>query len=335
MLELEKKYLNKLNLKYEIGNRHINMSCPICGEGNSPYKKRGYVYIDSDNTPFYMCYNSCGGMSYYQFLEYQDETLAKEYYKETIKTKFKERNTNKEVFKKKSKIKTEKFDGKFIEIILKEKKKKLKLVPIEVSKQAKDFIKSRGFTLQEIKQYGFYYNKELNAIVHPLYINSKKDEITGVQIRLIDEKRFINYMYEENHKVWHEDLLQTLHYGSDVFVFESIFDLLSTNIKNSISALGSDISEEFIRYYDKYRFIFVFDSDEVGTSKALKYSNKGYDVLVHKPNSNKYFKDFNEMLQKGISKEKITKYILSNIKSPKMSNLKTRLKRNYELFDWN
>ena len=332
MLELEKKYLNKLNLKYEVGNRHINMSCPICGEGNSPHKKRGYVYIDSDNTSFYMCYNGCSGMSYYQFLKYQDETLAKEYYKETIKTKFKERNTNKEVFKKKSKMKTKPFNKKEVIITLKGKDKVLKLSDINTSKQAKDFIKSRGFTVKELDKYGIYYNKELNALVFPFYTNKEMDEIYGVQVRLIDKKHFINITYDDSYKYYGEFIVNELSYGTDIFLFESIFDMMSSGISESIAMLGSDLTDEAIERFNNFNLIFCFDADEVGREKTIKYAEKGYDCLVH--SSKNPLKDFNDMLQKGISKEKIKKYILSNIQSPKMSTLKSRLNKNYQLFEW-
>ncbi len=335
MFETEKKYLNKLSIKFDEHNNHLNFRCSLCGDSaTNPYKKRGFVIQKDDNVMYY-CHNQCGGMSFTTFLKNQNETLAEQYRKEITKEKFKERKENKEVFKKEFKFKTEKFDGKSIEIILKDIPKKLKLVPLEVSKEAKQFLKDRGFNLQELKQFGFYYNKELNAIVFPLYKDNSKQEITGVQIRLIEEKKFINYTYNENYKIWIHPTVFSLSYGSDLYVFESILDLLSSGIEESIAVLGADMSEELLEYYKDYNLVFCMDNDETGEKKALKYSEKGYDVLVHKIGSEKYFKDFNDMLKKGINKKDIQKYILNHIKHPSMALLKIRLKASYELFDWN
>jgi len=164
----------------------------------------------------YSCHNEYGNMSFYKFLEHQNESLAKEYYSKTIKSKVKRRKTKKkdDPFKVKPKMKTKKFDGKVITVTIKEKKRTLKLTSIKLSKDAKDFIKSRGFSVKDVEKYGFYYNKELNAIVFPLYTSKQKDEIYGVQIRLIEKKHFLNFVYDDSYKYWGEYLLDGLSYES-------------------------------------------------------------------------------------------------------------------------
>lgn len=335
MFETEAQYLARLGIQYEKTHKHLNFSCPICGEGNSPYKKRGFIYRGEDDKPFYKCYNDCGGMSMYNFLDAQDTNLAKEYYSETIKTKFKKRNKAKEVFnfdKVRSHLKLEPFDGKTITIEVKEKPIKLRLIDIKVSKQAKEYLKSRGFKIKDLEKEGIYYNKHMNALVFPLYIDNKRNHIYGVQIRQIDKKHFMNITFDDNFKYWGEDRVATLSKGSDIYVFESIFDALSSGVYHSIAMLGGDLTEEAEEHFKDYDLVFCFDNDEAGRAKTIKYAEKGYSCLAHSPKIP--MKDFNEMLKAGIPKNKITDYIMKSIKLPKMSVLKAKLKHNYKLFDW-
>ena len=84
MLELEKKYLDLLGVK--IRNTYkdrVQIPCPICNEGKSKYKARGFVY-DGDPAK-YMCFNECGSMTFANMLGQIDQTLKSNYLAETRK----------------------------------------------------------------------------------------------------------------------------------------------------------------------------------------------------------------------------------------------------------
>lgn len=335
MLDTEKKYLDKLHIDYEVKKPTlINFRCPICGDSSTrEHIRRGFLMKKEDGI-LYTCHNECGNMSFYKFLEHQDENLAKQYYSETVKTRFKNRNEKekKDVFKSTSKMKTKKFDGKKVSVTIKDERRTFKLKSIKLSREAKTFIKSRGLSVKEAEDLGFLYNEDLNAIVFPLYTSEQKDEIYGVQFRLIEKKHFLNFVFDESFKYWGEYLIANAPYGSDVYVFESIFDAISSGLENVIAMLGADLSEEATERLKNYNLTFCFDNDEAGREKTLKYSNLGHDCLVHSPKIK--VKDLNDMLIRGVPKEKISKYVLKHIKSPKMSILKTKLKHNYSLYNW-
>ena len=82
--ELAEKYLISIHAKVRTSNnKHINIKCPLCGEGKSTHKARGYVLLGSDHIT-YFCHNCLSeGISFYNFLAQVDSAVATDYRLET------------------------------------------------------------------------------------------------------------------------------------------------------------------------------------------------------------------------------------------------------------
>ena len=80
---LDRKYLlqvsHKLSKFTKKNDNLFNFRCPFCGDSQKDKKKtRGYVY-HKKNSYFYMCHNCGLSISFYNFLDRLDGSLAKEY----------------------------------------------------------------------------------------------------------------------------------------------------------------------------------------------------------------------------------------------------------------
>lgn len=337
------KYINPLNLEIKArNNKFINIKCPICGDSKTnKYKARGFIMLD-DIEPYYNCFNesSCSG-SFYKFLKALNPNIANSYYSDT-----KLRNRDKEEKQYKEEIKNI-FDIKEIdsELLLKEEiynplelnyKKFDKAYYTfttnneqittteelsELSDEAKEYLYNRGFTNDDIIDIKFVENR--NDIVIPLWLSKKDNIVYGMQMRSIVEKRFHNQLFENKMKITNLEHLLSLPKGSKVYLFEAEFDRISTILKDSCALLGSSFSDNIFKTFKGLEFIFCGDADDEGIKKSIKYAKEGLNVLVHTDDMFEY-KDFNKLLEEGLSKEEITEYILENIKSPNRALMELR-----------
>jgi hypothetical protein len=153
-------------------------------------------------------------------------------------------------------------------------------------------------------------NKDImlkDYIIIPLLENGKW---YGFYSRSIHTKKFHTYIPEENtgYKLWN---FFNVNKKDTVYIFEAIFNAMSTSFP-AIACLGSDIDEERLKELSKP--VFVFDNDETGRNKALKYANKGYPVVVY-PNEmrfNQDLKDINDFLKHNYTVADIDKFIIDN-----------------------
>jgi 2-methylisocitrate lyase-like PEP mutase family enzyme len=95
---------------------------------------------------------------------------------------------------------------------------------------------------------------------------------------------------------------------SPLFIFEAIFNALSTTFINKIALMGSDIPSDQLKLLKAP--VFIFDNDTTGRSKALKYAELGYKVVVFPQNTIfAQYKDCNDMLKDGLSSSQISQAI--------------------------
>lgn len=309
-----KYYLQKINvhIKQETP-RFINIKCPICNEGNSPFKSRGYVLLGSDQ-PVYNCFNCDNAMSFYNFLSQVNSNIAEEYRQETQKEKLNNikdinsySNQIKELFKEEQK----KEDNSIFEVKPFTKaiytiNSKESVYPLEpLPEEAEIYLLNRGLTRDEFKDFKFC--KESSDIVIPFWYNKNMNEVYGMQMRNLYEKRFHNQMFS-NPKVWNAIYCLDLPKGSDVYVFESIIDAISTGFKNCISMIGRSASNEVLDMFKDYNLIFVPDADNAGDAAVYNYAKLGYKCLVHEKDMYN-FKDFNKLREMGVQIPEIQEYI--------------------------
>ena len=323
-----KYYLQKIHSKIKSStSSYINIKCPICNEGSSPYKSRGYILLNGDHVT-YFCHNCMTeGISFYTFLTQVDSTVASEYLTESKKEKLyavkeqkKLASDIKELFKEQEPLFTVR---EFTEAvyILQDEEIHYPLLPL--NEDALEYMLSRGFSYQDLEDLRFV--KETYDIVFPLWYNKGKNLVYGMQMRSITQKRFHNSLFKDNPKVWNLMYCLSLPKGSTIFISESIIDAMSTGFKNIIASLGKTISSELLEMLKDYELIFLFDADVSGDKSALKYSKAGYKCLVHVKDMY-HFKDFNKLLELGKTKEEIREYILENISTPLKTQISLKLR---------
>lgn len=185
---------------------------------------------------------------------------------------------------------------------------------------AEEYVKSRNVEYKPEKYGKFYYspnNIELdetvlyikNSVVIPLYY---EDKIYGFYSRSIDKKDFYTFIWnEQGYKAWNYFNVKA---NEPVYIFEGIFDALSSGLENIVASLGAKISDDYIKELkdNGCDVIFVLDSDKTGLNNSLRYTKQGYKVYV--PPKDLKAKDINA-LRKTMSTNEIKELILNNLYS--------------------
>jgi hypothetical protein len=138
-------------------------------------------------------------------------------------------------------------------------------------------------------------------------IINEQGKYRGFYSRSIKEKRFSTFLLPNTTKIWLKNPLE-----KPSHIFEGIFDAISGNFPNPAAMLGAGLETDYLRTLSK-DVIFVFDNDHTGIKKAIEYAGKGFGVFVWPDDPDCDFKDINEMLVAGKSKEQITNLISENI----------------------
>jgi DNA primase len=153
-----------------------------------------------------------------------------------------------------------------------------------------NYLEERLVPPKNLKFLKFYYNHEKeeifnNSIVFPFY-NRGYGSYYGFQSRRLNNKIFHIELQDPNYpklyNIFNVDLTK------EVYIFEGFFDSLS--IDNSVSMNGSDVPTKYLKMIKKP--IFVFDNDDTGFKKILKYARIGYSCFIYPENFG--HKDFNE-----------------------------------------
>jgi hypothetical protein len=173
------------------------------------------------------------------------------------------------------------------------------LKDLNESSEGIEYLKNRGinyypkqtgkwyFGYQDLKIGEILY-KITDAIVIPLYYESS---MYGFYSRSIKDKTFYTYMHDANigYKLWN---WFTADKTQKVYIFEGIFDAISSGMLNIIALMGAKMTEDRLKEL-KYP-VFVLDNDKTGLLNSLEYAKRGFTVYIQ-PNKYKE-KDMNELM---------------------------------------
>jgi len=146
----------------------------------------------------------------------------------------------------------------------------------------------------------------------------------GFQALAYKEKKFFVYLVHGNSS-WKVENWNNIDKSKEVYIFESIYDRISSGLTNSIAVLGANLHEDRLKELKKPIFCLDnFHVDKKALEETKKYLKRGFSCLIWTKNMTKY-KDTNDMRKVGISTELISKYILKNIKSCLRAEMELRL----------
>lgn len=328
--------IDKINKKYfflaignsKIGKEHdndITARCPICGDSNTKKHSTRLHLYNKNNIDLVHCFN--GGCSLndknytmFSFLKTFYPTLFDSYKSETSMSSL-QKLLNEDAFENITVLPT-----------IKEKPITTHNLfdyfsPIEKHNEALLYLGKRGYFYNE--QYGkFYFGfqdlqigdklyKITNCIIIPLYF---EEEMYGFYSRNIANKEFWTYMPEVNigYKIWN---FFGIDKNRECYIFEGIFDAISSGLKNCIALMGAKIPQE--RLNELKKPVFVLDNDKTGLINSLGYAKQGYSVYVQ-PDKYKE-KDMNELMLNNKDLN-IAEMIKQNIYSSIMAQVKIQQK---------
>ena len=300
-----------------------NFRCPYCGDSKKNKRKaRGFMYTKG-NDMFYRCHNCSVSTTMYKFLEKVSPTFCREYSLERWKG-----GENGHSNYKKPVIKIE-FDNSRIigSGILKDFNK---ISELETDHPARQYLASR--LIPDASLDGIYYsdnfykfwkdyNKELFTDDDVPTISQDKrvvfvirnfsGDIVGLTGRSIMPKTNLRYL---NLKV--KDGVDCCMYGAElvntgktVYVLEGPID--SIFIENSVAICGISKGNNLTNYFSD--FVYVLDNEPRNKEVVAIYEKlieKDCKIVIW-PENLKY-KDINEMIMDGYSKEKINTMVKEN-----------------------
>jgi len=299
MKYIQDQFITHLGLERvkKLGSEKYNFKCPLCNEGHSKTKRRGYLLWNKRyNTYVFNCFNCGTTTNFKNILKILSPTQVPIY-----EQKEKEENFRSYIHP----IKEEKLDDS-ISII------GISLLPKGSTKCSDnsvclEYCLKRKIPQKFIKKW--YYHKDYGLIV-PFELDN--ESIYGWQSRNLDTKYFHIELPENNPKIWN---WFNINKDEEVFISESIIDasMLYYIGKQSIAAIGSDISTEYLAEL-KYP-VFIFDNDKTGKTKTIKYSKLlpnakflVWDKRIHQ-------KDLNEIITSSIPIDKFKKFIEGSLKT--------------------
>ena len=286
----------------------ITARCPVCGDSRKNKRTKRLHLYEKNGVTNCNCFNGdCGvqNKTVYSFLRDFFPALLPQYKKETFGNTLEKlsKNETADVFSSFKKEPEETLEQpEKVDILLHDLSSYMH--KIEENQEALDYLKSRGFDYNNLKdKYGQWYfgfqdlkigeknYKITNAIVIPLYYDGK---MYGFYSRSIYDKVFFTYMHDANigYKIWNWFNVDK---SKPVYIFEGIFDALSSGFDNVIAAIGAKIPEE--RINELKEPVFCYDNDKTGMMNSIAQANKGYKVFVQPPG---YAKDMNENMLNGV-----------------------------------
>jgi len=302
----ELTFIHELPLSLRRISTGFNLACPLCGEGSSRNKKRGYILLAGPkyerNT--YVCHNCYPeGMSLRRFISLVDDYAYQRYRKLEKEFFLKEIRAGKPLKQKKSghiNSHTEKLgDCKYIFT-----PSQSTFIPARAHKPAVEYCKSRNIPEEWINRLLYCPRKGVGfgeMLIFPLYFD--EEQLYGFQGRSLEGKRFHTFMPNDSYKVFN---FFEIDRERPVYVLESIID--SFSLPNSIAMLGADLSKAVRTELD--RPIFCFDNDRTGMEKTKKYLEDGETCFIWPAQIQA--KDFNKLSERGIPGWKLLKMVKMN-----------------------
>ena len=299
--------------EYKETDNVVACRCPICGDSKTRKNvKRLNLYTkDGADTDFVSCFNAgcpCEGKTMYTFLRDFYPNLLPQYKREVFQQKMTSLKTLKPIselnktfdFTDSEIAKSETFDFTDSEIAKPETTEDLKTPLLydlsqffsPLTDEYIKYLKNRKISPQDN---WFVANTDISInnttykikdfLVIPLY---KNNLMYGFYSRSIKEKKFITFVSTTGYKVWNWFSIDKI---KTTYIFEAIFDGISTGLDNIIANLGAKLSED--RLKELKDPVFCLDNDKTGIQTSINYAKLGYKVFIM-PNNYKE-KDFNEL----------------------------------------
>lgn len=279
----------------------IAVRCPVCGDSNKNKNSTRLHIFHKNNKDGIKCFNgNCelnnGVYTVYGFLKNFYPNLLDNYKRETFQTNLSNlSNDNVDVFAEIIKDKTIESNENIKPVVTHDLFNYFE--DILEHEEALIYLAKRGFNYYNLP-YNWYFGKQdlkigdklyklTNSIIIPLYY---KEEMYGFYSRNIYNKEFFTYNPEQNigYKLWNWFNIDK---NENCYLFEGIFDALSSSFENIVSLMGAKIPNE--RLGELKKPIFVLDNDKTGILNSIEYARKGYNVYIQ-PNEYKE-KDMNEL----------------------------------------
>ena len=194
------------------------------------------------------------------------------------------------------------------------------------------YIENRGIEVQSDWRYSpkgnkIKFNGAIQTLSEYIIIPLKKGDLWyGFQALAWKEKRFFVYMVTGNsgHKAWN---FYDIDKEKPVYIFESIYDAMSSGLDNVIAQLGANLGDD--RIQELKEPIFCLDNqrcDQKAHEETLKYLERGYKCFIW-PEGSERFKDTNDLRKLKVPYEKIANMITSNVHQGMMGILKMKMIR--------
>jgi len=266
----------------------IACRCPICGDSKKKKNsKRLHLYNKGNtDTDFVSCFNAgcaCENKTMYTFLRDFYPQLLPAYKKETFGDKIDNLKQNVTL-------------GDLVQhdkLTIKPKENK----PDSLYDLNVYFEPLTDEYINYLKSNHTWYKGKENIIIGEITYNIKDylviplicDNLCyGFYSRSIKEKTFITFVSTLGFKVWNWFDIDK---SKPTYIFEAIFDGISSGKKNIIANLGAKLPEE--RLKELKDAIFCLDNDKTGIETSIKYAEQGYKVFVMPSVFQE--KDFNEL----------------------------------------
>ncbi len=313
---VDRKFLKllspKLNKFAQKKDDLFNFRCPFCGDSQKNLNKaRGYVFRKSDSY-FYKCQNCGVSHNMYNFINFIDENLSKEYILESLKDRVVELTTKKEKF-------TLPVFEKKIEINLP------KISDLDEKHYAVQYCMSRK--IPSDKYSSLYYAEDFKKFVDEIQPDNEK-KLNSDDPRLIipffgkdgslqafqgralrDSKlRYVTIKLNDSFEKIYG--LNTVDVNEKIYVVEGPID--SMFLENAVATADSNLSFAS-KVFQKSNLVLVFDNEP---------RNKEICELMDKAIENHYQiciwpemikeKDINEMIMSDFSSEELKDIIDMN-----------------------
>jgi transcription elongation factor Elf1 len=330
---VDSKFINLISVyleRFKAQNAELfNFRCPICGDSKkNKSKTRGYLYTFDDVVAF-RCHNCGASMSLGNFIKHFSVDLWKQYCFERFF------NGEKRTIKQREK------DGRAeanrTETVHAEADSESTLsnwAPIsslEEEHHAKKYIRKRR--IPEVFHHELYYTDDLRTVFKAIPRYSERipanacpallipffnDDSTlhFIQARTLISGEGSNprgryqtfQLVELGKKIWGLDRVD---WNKHVWVFEGPIDAMM--VDNGIAVAGGTLTAEikYLKEKCKAGFTFVFDNDYKTNYEVfhhfIKSIEQGIPVVFY--DKNFPYKDMNEAVQDGWSKERLTEYL--------------------------
>ena len=312
---INEKYFKMLNQGVSGTSNDLFCQCHICGDSKTKRKKRLHLFTKDGVNDSVHCFN-CGFSSsaYNYFKEFHSEYFS-QYRNELNENKLSSlKDVNLSDFGQTKKSKDP--------ITFEEFKEHFK----QLDRSGAEYLLNRNFTKDDINNMKVLqgngrvklFGKSLNLndfIVIPLL--DENLNVFGYQARGINEKRFLTVILDGYPKVWG---LHTLKENSQIYVFESIFDAVSSGFDSTLAVLGIGSTQSIVKDYKDC--VIFFDNqhiDEASLKTCLELAKSGYKIVIW--DKAVKAKDVNELLG-FLTREQIQRIARNETYDPMKAYLK-------------